>query len=172
MKINYSRYTLEELEEARSAIDEDAYPDRVSELDALLYEKANSCQKLNQDETLIEKEFYLCPGCGSQLSQKVVNKLRYLVFGVRASVCDKCNSKIQWTLDVRKKIRVFGYIVNFGLVAGLYALLAWIEILPMFSESFHLVGSSLAAIGISGVISKTKGAKLELVNDITDQSSK
>lgn len=58
MKLDYSKYTLKELREARSSIDEEVYPDRVAELDKLLLEKANSPEEIERANVQYEKDKY------------------------------------------------------------------------------------------------------------------
>ena len=58
MKIDYSKYTLEELREVRRSIDEDAYPDRVVEIETLLSEKENTPEEIRRFKTQLERDKY------------------------------------------------------------------------------------------------------------------
>ena len=58
MKIDYSRYTLEELRDVRRSIDEDAFPDRVIEIETLLSEKENTPEEIERSETEVGRGKY------------------------------------------------------------------------------------------------------------------
>jgi len=111
----------------------------------------------------MEEDGYQCPNCSENLSKKSVNRLRYLVFGVRPINCEHCGCKLQWPKHVRDKIKYYGYITNLGIIFGTYSLIGWLGLLPVFSDKDHMVGTILIAVGIGGIISRTKGEPVETV---------
>ena len=96
---------------------------------------------------------------------KHINKLRYLVFGVRPRKCDNCKSLIQWTKQVRSKLVYLGITTNIGILLGIYSLFGWFGYVPRFNEHDHMVGTTLILIGITSTINATKNAKIELANE-------
>ena len=101
-----------------------------------------------------------CPSCKEHLSKNTLNRLRYLVFGVRPAECESCNCKIQWVKETRDKIKYYGYLTNLGIVLTAYALIGRLGFVPSFGGQDHLVGISLLLVGILSVRNKTKNSEL------------
>ena len=163
--IDFKHYSNDELREAMSSIDPVAYPENHKRLVAEIEDRKESFA-VSEEATIDDNntEQYLCPNCNAILSKRTINRLRYLVLGVRPVKCEKCENLIQWSQQVRKKLIYLGAITNLGIILGTYSFLGWLGYVPVFGNYDHMLGTSLILIGITSTSSATKNAKVVLAN--------
>ncbi len=109
-----------------------------------------------------EDDSFRCPSCGKKLSKRTIGKLRNVALGIGPANCDKCDRKLQWTKEVKDKIKVDVYIMNLGIVLTQISVIGWLGYLPTFGDNDHMLGVSIILLAGGSIVRKTKGAKLEL----------
>lgn len=93
---NYSRYSLNELAEARQTIDADAYPERAAKLDSLLASFQDEINQDNEELHRVNRYRTFGPRIGAMIVDSIVLGIGFLIVG---ALVDFQNSMWLWWLD-------------------------------------------------------------------------
>ena len=129
MQPNYTKYSIQELEDALDSLDRSTYPKRAEEIRKELQSRhVEKTEKLQSQVNVCNEEFYRCPSCKERISffSKTLNKWS------KIRICPHCKEPFKFQFSGRPLAILF---------------------IPALFVHFFLFKPLLLAIGLTGGVS-------------------